>query len=85
MRPALTCAHEATRRVEQRVLLLRRGLTERVARVRAAATSMLRTWLVDECGANITALLRALDVEAYDGAQSARLPCGITSVQHAAP
>ena len=53
------------------MLLLRRGLKERVPRVRAAAMSMLRTWLVDECGANITALLRALNVESHEGTETA--------------
>ncbi len=61
------CAR-SVRSIEQRVLLLRRGLKERVPRVRAASMSMLRTWLVDECGANVTALLRALDVESHEGA-----------------
>ena len=75
LRAALTPPRVASGSIEQRVMLLRRGLTERVPRVRTAATSMLRTWLVGECDANITALLRALDVETHEGAEHAQLMC----------
>ena len=61
--------------VEQRVLLLRRGLTERVPRVRAAAARMLRTWLTDQCDGDVTSLLRTLDVKVNEGAlHASRLP-----------
>ena len=54
--------------IAQRMLLLRRGLGERSPRVRAAACAMLRHWLIGACGGQITALLHALDVETYEGA-----------------
>ena len=63
--PASVCS------VKQRVLLLRRGLTERVPRVRAAAARMLRTWLTDQCEDDVSSLLRMLDIEANEGAHVA--------------
>ena len=53
--------------VDQRALLLRRGLRDRANTVVEAAREMLRVWLADACEGEVTRLLRMLDVRQFPG------------------
>ena len=51
--------------IEQRAVVMRRGLEERSAGVKAAAVAMLKSWL-DQAGGQPEELLRAMDVETHE-------------------
>ena len=51
--------------IEQRAVVMRRGLEERSANVKAAAVAMLKSWL-EQAGGEPEELLRAMDVETHE-------------------
>ena len=51
--------------IEQRAVVMRRGLEERSAGVKTAAVAMLKSWL-DQAGGQPEELLRAMDVETHE-------------------
>lgn len=54
--------------LEDRLLVLQRGLSDRVHAVADAAVSLLHKWLVDCCDGDLCALLSQLDVVQHSGA-----------------
>ena len=51
--------------IEQRAVVMRRGLEERSANVKVAAVAMLKSWL-EQAGGEPEELLRAMDVETHE-------------------
>ena len=53
--------------IKQRTTLLHRGLSYRSVAVKSECLKMLKDeWLVNNCGGDVIALLRLLDVETYE-------------------
>lgn len=56
--------------IQERALLLRRGLHDRSSSVVVSAVAMLQTWLLQSCGESILDLLSNLDVRQFPGKTS---------------
>lgn len=61
--------------LEQRLLVLRRGLADRSPAVVNVATSLLSRWLAECCGGEVLELLRHLAVEQRTGGRRGQIDC----------